>query len=85
MDGVDMIVFTGGIGENDYQTRARVANSLNYLGVDFNEEKNSQTIGNDAIITYPSSKVKIAVIATNEELVIAQDTMHIVNELKQSK
>lgn len=85
MDGVDMIVFTGGIGENDYQTRARVANSLNYLGVDFNQEKNSQTIGNDAIITYPSSKVKIAVIATNEELVIAQDTMHIVNELKQSK
>ena len=68
MNGVDRIVFTGGIGEN---------NSLTYLGLKFDYEANVAT-GRDVMISLPDSKVKVAVITTNEELVIAQDTMHIV-------
>ncbi len=78
MNGVDLIVFTGGIGENNVGTRKAVMNNLGYLGVEFNEEANAQTAGKDGIITYPTSKVKVAVVCTNEELVIARDTMNIV-------
>lgn len=77
MNGVDLIVFTGGIGENNSRLRRRVCENLSYLGVKFDYEANVPT-GKDMIITLPDSKVKVAVIATNEELVIARDTMHIV-------
>ncbi len=77
MNGVDLIVFTGGIGENNSRLRRRVCESLTYLGVEFDYDANVVT-GEDAIITLPGSKVKIAVITTNEELMIARDTMNIV-------
>ena len=77
MNGVDLIVFTGGIGENNSRMRRRVCENLSYLGVKFDYEANVAT-GKDTLISLPDSKVKIAVITTNEELVIAQDTMHIV-------
>ncbi len=77
MNGVDLIVFTGGIGENNSRLRRRVCENLTYLGVKFDYEANVPT-GKDMIITLPDSKVKVAVITTNEELVIARDTMHIV-------
>lgn len=77
MNGVDLIVFTGGIGENNSRLRRRVCENLTYLGVKFDYEANVPT-GKDVIITLPDSKVKVAVITTNEELVIARDTMHIV-------
>ncbi len=77
MNGVDLIVFTGGIGENNSRLRRRVCENLTYMGLKFDYEANVVS-GKDNIITLPDSKVKAAVIATNEELVIAQDTMHIV-------
>ena len=77
MNGVDLIVFTGGIGENNSRLRRRVCENLTYMGVKFDYEANVPT-GKDMIITLPDSKVKVAVITTNEELVIARDTMHIV-------
>ncbi len=77
MNGVDLIVFTGGIGENNGRMRRRVCENLGYMGLKFDYEANVQT-GQDILITMPDSKVKAAVIATNEELVIAQDTMQIV-------
>ena len=82
MNGVDLIVFTGGIGENNSRLRRRVCENLSYLGLKFDYEANVAT-GRDTLISLPDSKVKVAVITTNEELVIAQDTMHIVNENNQ--
>lgn len=77
MNGVDLIVFTGGIGENNSRLRRRVCENLSYLGLKFDYEANVAT-GKDVMISLPDSKVKVAVITTNEELVIARDTMHIV-------
>ncbi len=77
MNGVDLIVFTGGIGENNSRMRRRVCENLTYLGVKFDYEANVAT-GQDVMISLPDSNVKVAVITTNEELMIAQDTMHIV-------
>ena len=78
MNGVDLIIFTGGMGENDYISRAEICNRLTYLGVDFDEAVNDKLRGKNTILTKPGSKVKVAIIATNEELVIARDTMNIV-------
>ena len=78
MNGVDLIIFTGGMGENDYISRAEICKRLTYLGVDFDEAVNDKLRGKNTILTKPGSKVKAAIIATNEELVIARDTMNIV-------
>ena len=78
MNGVDLIIFTGGMGENDYISRAEICKKLTYLGVDFDEAVNDKLRGKNTILTKPGSKVKVAIIATNEELVIARDTMNIV-------
>jgi acetate kinase len=80
MNGVDLIVFTGGIGEHNSRLRRRVCENLTYLGVKFDYEANTAW-GVDTIISTPDSKVKVALITTDEELVIARDTMHIVNTL----
>ena len=77
MNGVDLIVFTGGIGENHSRLRRRVCENLTYLGVKFDYEANTVR-GEDAMLTLPDSKVKVALITTNEELMIARDTMEIV-------
>ncbi|MCQ2145400.1 MAG: acetate kinase [Bacteroidales bacterium] len=77
MNGVDLIIFTGGIGENNARLRRRISENLGYLGVKFNYEAN-ETRGDEIMLTLPESKVKMAVIATNEELMIARDTMNIV-------
>ena len=77
MNGVDLIVFTGGIGENNPRLRRRICENLAYLGVKFDYDANVAR-GEDVMITLPDSKVKVAVITTNEELMIARDTMHIV-------
>ena len=84
MNGVDLIVFTGGIGENNSRMRRRVCENLTYLGVKLDYEANVAT-GKDALVSLPDSKVKVAVITTNEELVIAQDTMHIVLNEEENK
>lgn len=80
MNGVDLLIFTGGIGEHNSRLRRRVCENLTYLGVQFDNEANSAW-GEDAIISLPDSKVKVALVTTDEELVIARDTMHIVTNL----
>ena len=82
MNGVDLIIFTGGIGENNSRLRRRVCENLTYLGVKFDYDANVVR-GVDTIITLPDSKVKVALITTNEELMIARDTMNIVQNLEE--
>jgi len=81
MNGVDLIVFTGGIGENNTRVRRRGCENLTYLGVKFDYDANAVR-GVDTILTLPDSKVKVALITTNEELMIARDTMNIVQNGK---
>ena len=76
MGGVDLIVFTGGIGENDASTRGRIMENMEYLGIDFDFELNRTSRGTK-MLSKPDSKVKVMVVETNEELVIAQDTCHL--------
>ncbi|MDP3435891.1 MAG: acetate kinase [Bacteroidales bacterium] len=75
MGGVDMIVFTGGIGENDPHIREMVGSHLGYMGMNFDYQANKGVRGKDVILSTPESVVKMATVTTNEELVIAQDTM----------
>ncbi|MBQ5828138.1 MAG: acetate kinase [Bacteroidales bacterium] len=74
MNGVDLIVFTGGIGENDPAVREYISRGCSFLGIDFNSEANNVR-GIDTILTNPGSKVVVTTVTTNEELVIAQETM----------
>lgn len=78
MGGVDTIVFTGGIGENDSVTRANVMEGLEFLGIDFDFEKNKGLRGKEVELSKPGSKVKVLVVPTNEEMMIAKDTFEIV-------
>ena len=80
MGGVDVIVFTGGIGENDFITRANVIEGLEFLGIDFDFEKNHNLKNEEILLTKSGSKVKVLVVPTNEELMIAKDTYQIVSE-----
>ncbi|MCQ2133441.1 MAG: acetate kinase [Bacteroidales bacterium] len=81
MNGVDLILFTGGIGENNPRLRRRICENLTYLGLQFDYDVNASG-QKDVMITLPESAVKAAVICTDEELVIARDTMHIVSSLE---
>lgn len=82
MGGVDLIIFTGGIGENDPFIREDVSNSLAYMGVEFDADANRGVRGKDKLLTKPTSKVKVMAVTTNEELVIASDTANIIEKLK---
>jgi acetate kinase len=79
MNGIDIIVFTGGIGENDWETRQGILEGLDYLGVDFDPDKNNDVKGEEKVITKDNSKVTSLIVPTNEELVIARDTKEIVS------
>ncbi len=79
MNGTDAIVFTAGIGENSATTRKGIMEYLGYLGVEIDEEANSKR-GEDIMISTEDSKVKVFVIPTNEELLIAKDTAEIVSK-----
>lgn len=82
MDGVDAIVFTGGIGENTFDLRADVCNNLSYLGIKLDAEANEvMRRGKEGEISTADSKVRVFVLPTNEELVIARDTKAIVDAL----
>ena len=80
MGGVDIIVFTGGIGENADSTREGISKNFEYLGLDFDSEKNKGSRGEEIVLSTESSKVKVIVVPTDEELVIAQDTLEIVTK-----
>ena len=77
LDGVDIIVFTAGVGENQCDLRERICKHLGYLGVTFDNEAN-KVRGEEVVISAPDSKVKVVVIPTDEELVIAEDTAQLV-------
>lgn len=79
LDGVDVIVFTGGVGENQTGTREYLCRHLGYLGVTFDAEAN-KTRGEEVVISGKDSKVKVVVIPTDEELMIAEDTAAIVSK-----
>lgn len=81
LNGVDLVVFTGGIGENDYLSRERILKDMDYLGLEFDAEANAKLIGIDGKITKPNSRVVALVVGTNEELVIANDTFDILSNL----
>ena len=82
MQGVDAIVFTGGIGENSQPLRQNICESFGYIGVTFNAEENTKAIkGKGGELSGPDSKVKVYVIPTNEELMIARDTKEIAEKL----
>ncbi|MDR2938377.1 MAG: acetate kinase [Prevotellaceae bacterium] len=80
MGSVDLIIFTGGVGENDDLVRAGVCANLQYVGAEFDAAANKGLRGKDQLISTPNSKVKLMTITTNEELVIAVDTMNIVGK-----
>lgn len=78
MGGLDLIVFTGGVGENSAEMREEVCRGLEFMGVEFDAAANKGVRGIDKILSVPGSKVSVAVIATDEELVIASDTYRLV-------
>ena len=80
MGGVDIIVFTGGVGENQTGLRADVCRSLAFMGVELDEEVNARTRGTETVISSAASKVKVVVVPTDEELMIARDTRDIVSK-----
>ena len=80
LGGVDVIVFTGGVGENQTTTREYVCNSLGFMGVKMDNELNAKIHGKEALLTTPESTVKVVVIPTDEEYMIASDTLEIVQK-----
>lgn len=80
MGGIDIILFTGGVGENQIDCRKDACKGLEFMGVKIDLEKNSKAKGIEAIISTDDSPVTVCVIPTNEELLIAQDTMNIVSK-----
>jgi len=80
MNGLDALIFTGGVGENDFNIRRMICQQLEYLGLEFDEVANHGVKGEDKVISKDKSRVTAAVIKTNEELVIASDTHKIVQK-----
>ena len=79
MGGVDVIIFTGGVGENRHEVREAVCENMEFLGIKLDKEQNAKIMfGKDGIISTPDSKVKVVVLPTDEELMIASDTMTLV-------
>ena len=78
MGGVDIIVFTGGVGEHQSSTRANVCKPLRFMGVEIDDAANDANNGDEGIISTPNSAVKVVVIPTDEEYMIAKDTEAII-------
>lgn len=79
MGGVDIIVFTAGVGENQSDMRDVVCRDMEWMGIELDNEKNATIHGEEAVLSTPASKVTIVCIPTDEELMIAQDTLGIVS------
>ena len=80
LKGLDLLVFTAGIGENDWQTRADICRELEFMGVKMDYAKNEQLRGEETVLSLADSKVTILLIPTNEELIIARDTMALISK-----
>ncbi|MGQ1787197.1 MULTISPECIES: acetate/propionate family kinase [unclassified Saccharicrinis] len=81
MGGVDVILFTGGIGENATYIRQEICSELEYMGIEMDNKKNEAIFGEEAVLSKENGKVKVMVVPTDEELVIAKDTKQIVEDL----
>ncbi len=82
LGGVDILIFAGGIGENGPETREAICENMEFLGIKIDKSKNDKLRGKEMVISTDDSTVKVMVVPTNEELVIAQDTERIVSALK---
>jgi acetate kinase len=80
MGGVDIIVFTGGVGENQWSMRSEVCKDLEFMGVAFDEEKNKGERGREIVLSKPESKVTVMVVPTDEEFMIASDTQAVLKK-----
>jgi acetate kinase len=80
MNGIEILVFTGGIGENATFIREEVCREMDFLGIELDLEKNNSTKGFESVISADNTKVKVIVVPTNEEYIIAQDTMEIIEK-----
>ena len=80
MGGVDIIVFTAGVGEHQWDVRAGALEGLDFLGIKLDAEKNKKNFGEEEVISAPDSAVTVAVIPTDEELLIASDTLELVTK-----
>jgi len=80
MNGLDALIFTGGVGENDFNIRRMICQNMDYMGLMFDEVANHGIKGQDRVITKPESRVTAAVVQTNEELLIATDTYKILEK-----
>jgi len=78
LNGLDLLVFTGGVGENDHKMRAMICSDMEALGIEFDREANAGVKGKDKVISKEGSKATVMTITTDEELVIAMDTKYIV-------
>jgi len=81
MNGLDLLVFTAGVGENDFNARKMICTGMEFLGIEIDDEINRTTKARDQLISVPSSRVKVIVVTTDEEFVIASDTKLIVEKL----
>ena len=77
MGGLDILIFTAGVGENQASTRAAVCKDMEFLGIEFDEEKNRGVRGCEMVLSKPNSRVKVLVVPTDEEYMIASDTREI--------
>ena len=81
MNGIDLLIFTAGVGENDFNVRKMICRGMDFLGIEVDEDVNHGVKGKDIVISKPASKVKVMVVTTDEEFVIASDTTVIVEKL----
>ena len=82
MGGVDLLIFTGGIGENASETRENICRNLEYMGIEFDRQINSGVRGKELVISKKNSRVTVMIVPTNEEFVIASETREIVGHHK---
>lgn len=78
MGGIDIVVFTAGVGEHQWDVRRGAVHGLEFMGIELDEEKNRKNCGEEEIISTPASKVKVVVVPTDEELLIASDTLDLI-------
>lgn len=81
LNGLDLLIFTAGVGENDFNARKMICTGMEYMGIEIDPEINHGVKGKDLVISTPTSKVKVMVVTTDEEFVIASDTKAIVEQL----
>jgi acetate kinase len=82
MGGVDLLIFTGGIGENASETRENICKDMEFLGLVFDKQANEGARGKELIISKKESRVTVMIVPTNEEFVIASETREIVEKRK---